>query len=164
MRCLRNNLLLWFWEPASWARSPLKCYPESTMLFMEWKIVCLRFWDPGFLHLPSDWRWHLFCTSGLTTNKLEYRQVKKKALVIKISYHGWFITTLRCWAFCSHEWYSGRERCSTMAVSCITPALVSISHNAGTAVSARNDPAVNFRKNRKKSCTKSSRNWYSSCK
>ena len=155
MLCLRNNLSFWFWEPTSWARSLLKCYLENKMLFMQRKIVWLRFSDPDFLHLPSDWHWHVCCTSGLMTSKLECRQGKKKALLIEISHHGWFITTLRCWACCSHEWYSGKERSSTMAVSCVTPALVSISHNAGIAVSARNDLAVNFRK--------SNRNWYCGC-
>ena len=156
MLCLRNNLSFWFWEPASWASSLLKCYLESTMLVMQWKIVWLRFWSSGFLHLPSDLCWHICCISGLTTNKLECRQGKKKALLIEISHHGWFITTFRCWACCSHEWYSGRARGCTMAVSSVTPALVSISHNAGTEVSARNNLAVNFRK--------SNRYWYCGCK
>ena len=40
-----------------------------------------------------------------------------------------------------------------MAVSSVTPALVNISRNAGTAASTRNNLAVNFRK--------SNRNWYS---
>ena len=123
---------------------------------MQWKIVCLRFWSSGFLHLPSDWRWHVFCTSGLTTDKLEYGQGKNKALWIKINHHGWFITTLRCWACCVYEWYSGRARSSKMAVSSVTPALVSLSCNAGTAVSTRNNLAVNFRK--------SNRNWYGGSK
>ena len=43
-----------------------------------------------------------------------------------------------------------------MTARSVTLAFVSISHNAGTAVSTRNDLAVNFRK--------SNRNWYSGSK
>ena len=120
---------------------------------MQWKIVWLRFWGPGFLHLPSaDWRWQVCCTSGLTTAKLEYGQGKNRALRIGISHHGWFNTTLRCWACCSYEWYSGRARGSMVTASSVTPALFSISQNAGTAASTRNNLAVNY--------SKSNRNWY----
>ena len=58
------------------------------MLVMYWKIVWLHFEMLAFLHLPSDWGWHICCISGLTKNKLECRQGKNKELRIEISHHG----------------------------------------------------------------------------
>ena len=48
----------------------------------------LRSW--ALLHLPSgeDCRWQVCCTSGLTTDKLEYEQGKNKELWIRISHQG----------------------------------------------------------------------------
>ena len=88
MLSLRNNLSFGFRSQLS-QLSLLKCYPESIMLVMQWKIIWLRFLSPGFLHLPlTDWYWQVCCTSGLTTAKLEYGQGKNKALQIGISHHG----------------------------------------------------------------------------
>ena len=51
-------------------------------------VAFLRFL--ALLHLPSGENCHLsgLCASGLTTDKLEYRQGKNKALQTEISHYG----------------------------------------------------------------------------
>ena len=51
-------------------------------------VAFLRFL--ALLHLPSgeDYRLSSLCTSGLTTDKLEYRQGNNKALQTEISHYG----------------------------------------------------------------------------
>ena len=90
MLSLRNNLSFGFGSPFQPVKSveTLSGKHNAGYAAEDCVVAFLRSW--ALLHLPSgeDCCWQACCTSGLTTDKLEYRQGKNKAIQIGISHHG----------------------------------------------------------------------------
>ena len=89
MLSLRNNLSFGFGSPAKSVKSIETLYRKHNAGYAveDYMVAFLRSWD-FCIYPQKDWCWQACSTSGLTTDKLEYRQCKNKALRIGIIHHG----------------------------------------------------------------------------